>query len=229
MLQGECYAPRSGLTQRVNRCLPMSRKYVNPLDDTLSRQLLMLPLSMVATVLLTWAPLCDAELVLVRAEGRVHKVDASLPAGSEISVGSQFVFEFTYETDANRTIVVKGLRIGPAEHLADNQRLYGRVNHFARVGGWDRLRLSVQSREASSVDDSKAEPQAFTVKMAFDSRTEVGSVPSVVDGDPLRGDVLESVLSREKFFHLLFNVSDAEGQSDGLISGEITSVTRIGD
>ena len=181
----------------------------------------------VATVL-AWPSLADAERVAFRAEGRVHKVDANLPARSRISVGARFVFEFTYETDANRTIVIKGLRVGPDEHLAKHGRLYGKVNHFSRTGGWDRLRLRVKRPEASSVHDSGTDAPAFNVKIALDSRTEVGSVPSLGDGDALPVDVLERVLSGEKFFHFLFSASEAEGRSDGLISGEITSVTRIG-
>jgi len=186
-----------------------------------------LPLLMVVTVL-TWPSPADAELVAFRAEGRVHKVDANLPADSRIYVGARFVVEFSYETGANRTIVIKGLRIGPARHLAKHERLYGTVNHFSRAGGWDRLRLSVQSREASSVGGSGTDPEAFNVKIAFDSRTEVDSALSVSDVDPLSDDGLESLLSGKKFFHFIYSGSDTQRQSAGLISGEITSLTRIG-
>ena len=186
-----------------------------------------LPLLMVVTVL-TWPSPADAELVAFRAEGRVHKVDANLAPRSRIYVGTEFVVEFTYETDAKRALVIKSLRIGPARHLAKHERLYGNVNHFSRAGGWDRLRLSVQSREASSVGGSGTDPEAFNVKIAFDSRREVDSALSVSDVDTLSDDGLESLLSGKKFFHFIYSASDAQSQSDGLISGEITSLTRIG-
>ena len=168
-----------------------------------------------AATILGWPVQAGAESVALRVEGRVHKVDADVPVGFRIHVGARFILELTYDTDAKGIVMVKDLKVGLAQPLTGHEQLLGKVNHSSRAGGWDRVRLTFQ--DVDSLD----------VKIAFDSRAENELILPAGGRHTIPVDGLEIVLSGEKFFHFVYADSHTRGHPDGLISGEITSLTRI--
>ena len=173
-------------------------------------------LLLVTALVLLWSFHAQGELIKLRAEGRIHKVDVTESADLGIEVGATFLFELSYDTDEKGTIRVRGLTIDSVEQLLKQETYFVKVNHASNVGSWDRLRLTVKRGSGTGAT-------SFNAKVVLDSIVDTADAqPHYL---PING--LTISLGSETFFHLVYSDTQVQRGPSELISGEITSLTRV--
>ncbi len=185
-------------------------------------------LLLVTALVLLWSFQARGELVKLRAEGRIDKVDAIESTDPGIKVGATFAFELSYDSQMKGTILVRGLSIDSVAQLTKLETFFCEVNHSSKAGAWDRLRLLIEHRKDSIVDGSSSSA-SFNVKVALDSSTNGDLDPSATRQHSLDLNGLNISLGDETFFHLVYSDSSTKRGLAGLISGEVISLTRVDD
>lgn len=185
-------------------------------------------LLLVAALVLLWPFQARGEMVKLQTEGRIDKVDAIESTDLGIKVGATFVFEFSYDTQMKDTIVVRKLTIGSVAQLTKQETVFCRLIHSSKAGAWDRLRLLIERSKHSTVGSSITSA-SFDVKAALDSRTNGGLDPSTTHQQSLNLNGLNIFLGSETFFHLVYSDPSGKRGLTGLISGEVTSLTKVDD
>ncbi|MDJ0957254.1 MAG: hypothetical protein QNI91_10365 [Arenicellales bacterium] len=184
-------------------------------------------LSLIAILVLLWSIPARGELARLQGEGRIDKVDVAGFADPVPKVGSTFLFVFSYDTQVKGTLLVESLMIDSVELLTGNEAFVCRAKYSSKVGDWYRLRFAAEPTEvpiASSPDTSTA---SIDVKLALDSRINDDSdTPTSYPYHLPLKDMMLPLGKGEMFFHFIYR---QRGGAEGLVSGEIISVTRVDD
>ena len=184
-------------------------------------------LSLITLLVLLWLIPARGELVKLQAEGRIDKIDVAGFADPILKVGSTFLFVLSYDTRVRGTLLVRSLTIDAVEHLTGNEIFVFRAKHSSKVGDWYRLRFAVEPTEAPITSSLDASMASINVKLALDSRINGDS--DISKSSPYHlplNNMSLPLVKEEMFFHFIYR---QRGGAEGLISGEIISLTRIDD
>ena len=176
-------------------------------------------------LVLFWSVHVRSEQFELQAEGRIDKVDVIGSIDPSVKVGASFLFVLSYDTQEKGTFLVRGLTIGSVGYLSGDEAFYCSVYHSSKVGDWERLRLTIETIKSSGTGSSDAGGGSINVKLAFDSSITSDLDPAVTHPYRLsfKGRHI-SLAKGEVFFHLVYSHN---GGAEGLISGEITSLTKL--